>query len=232
MTRTDYAERIRALLATAESTTHDAERETFTEAAERLMVKWGVDDAMLAADKGSTYAARIETRRYHVAGTSGALLAELVATRAAMGVGPVRAMFAPGQRYWWAVGHTDDLARVELYVPHIVTQARAAWKQHLVEVRIARGGYGPDRDAARVSFLEGFAYAIHQRLADMFKAETATTGGAELALRDRGQDVDDYAAQAHGDVKTTRPRESRSLRASAAGIRAGNEADLSAGALA
>ena len=123
--RTPYATKIAALLAKAQSTDNAAEREALTEAAERLMVKWGVDDAMLDAAADSRTRAKIEQRRYRVEGTSAALLAELVASRVVAGLGPVRGLISRGSPYWWAVGYTDDLARVEMYVPHIVQQALA-----------------------------------------------------------------------------------------------------------
>ena len=63
----DYAEKINALLAKADSTTHPEEREAFIKGAERLMVRWGVSDAMLEdaaqRDSGRT-AQQVEQRRF------------------------------------------------------------------------------------------------------------------------------------------------------------------------
>ena len=229
---TNYAEKITALLAKAASTKHEAERDTFTEAAERLMVKWGVSDAMLAdADQRdkARRAAPIETRRYHVPGTSGALLAELVAHRAAAGVGSVRCLYAHGQPVWWATGYPDDLARVELYVPHIVTQARAAWKRYLRDSYGAAwvdGGYA----SARVAFLSSFGWAVYGRLSEMFATEAQATDGAALVLANRESQVDAHLSAKFPNI-TIRSRKVTNWAASAAGYPAGQEATLAAGAL-
>lgn len=222
MTTTTYATKIAALLAKAQSTDNAAEREAFTEAAERLMVKWGVDDAMLDAAADSRARAKIEQRRYRVEGTSAALLAELVASRVVAGLGPMRGLIARNSPYWWAVGYTDDLARVELYVPHIVRQARAGWKTHL------RSYYANERD--RVAFFNAFGWAVRGRLEKMFRAEVpepASSGGAALVLANRSAAVDEFV-----NVPNARPRRAFGETGATAGYRAGMAADLSAGALA
>ena len=229
---TNYAERITALLAKAASTEHEAERDTFTEAAERLMVKWGVSDAMLAdADTARRRApSTIETRRYYVPGTSGALLAELVAARAGRGVGSVRCLYDHGRPVWWAIGYPDDLARVELYVPHVVTQARAAWKRHLRDSHGAHwigGGYA----SARVAFLSSFGWAVYGRLSELFATEAQATDGAALVLANREAQLDAHLAAEFPNVKVRADRDASNLAASVAGYRAGQDVTLAAGAL-
>ena len=217
-----YATKIAALLAKAQSTDSAAEREAFTEAAERLMVKWGVDDAMLdAAADSRAPRAKIEQRRYRVEGTSAALLAELVASRVVAGLGPMRGLISRGSPYWWAVGYTDDLARVEMYVPHIVRQARAGWKTHL------RSHYANERD--RVAFFDAFGWAVRGRLEKMFREEVpepASGGGAALVIANRADAVDEFV-----NVPTARPRRAFGHTGATAGYEAGMAADLSAGAL-
>lgn len=217
----DYATKINALLAKASATTVAAERETFMEAAERLMVKWGVDDAMLLdAEQRAVKRARvqIEQRRYRVEGTSASLLAELVAARAAAGLGPIRGLISRGSHYWWAVGYTDDLARVEMYVPHIVRQARDAWKAHL------RNYYFNQRD--RVAFFESFGWAVRHRLEAMFRAEAAESSGAALVLAGRAEAVSEFVS-----VPTARPRRAFGDVGRSAGWDAGMAAVLAAGEL-
>lgn len=232
MTEPNYAARINALLAKAASSTHDAEREAFTEKAERLMVKWGIDDAMLSqaaqADKVRRRVA-IEERRYTVTGTSGALLAELVASVAACGVGPVRTLISRGTRDWWAVGYSDDLARVELYVPHIVEEARRAWKAHLVSAR-----YGDDtvRNRARIAFLSSFGWAVKQRLDELFADVTATEDGSSaLVLVGRSDAVAEALRGMHPFARYVSARRTSSFSAREAGKSAGEAASLAAGAL-
>lgn len=229
----DYASKINALLAKADATTHEGERVAFTEAAERLMVKWGIDEAMLDDAAKREKAARgvqIEERRYTIAGPSGALLAELVGAQAARGVAPVRTLIVRGRPVWFAIGYTDDLARVELYVPHIVDQARDAWKRHLVE---RRGWYcdATDRNRARVAFLDAFGVTVQDRLGEVFRAAQDATGTA-LVLAGRADAVDAKHAELHPGIKTARQRRSWDRDAAADGCSAGQRASLAAGALA
>lgn len=232
MNQTNYADKINALLAKAVSSTHEAEREAFTEKAERLMVKWGIDDAMLTdaarADK-QRKRVTIEERRYRVDGTSGALLAELVASVAAQGVGPVRTIISRGGREWWAIGYTDDLARVELYVPHIVTEARRAWKVHLSTV-----GYHDDtrRNRARIAFLSSFGWAVKQRLDGMFAEATHGDGGsADLAITHRAGAVDEALHRLVPFTRSVPARRTRDHVARLAGWSAGEAVSLTAGLL-
>ncbi len=232
MTETNYADRINALLAKAASSTHEAEREVFTEKAERLMVKWGIDDAMLTdaakADKQRQRVA-IEERRYTVEGPNGALLAELVASVAARGVGPIRTLISRGGRDWWAIGYTDDLARVELYVPHLVDEARLAWKQHLAE---AVYNHDTLRNRARIAFLSSFGWAVKQRLDALFVEVTTTAGGTgELVLANRSREVERELYRRNPLSRSVAARRTRDWSARLAGWSAGEAASLAAGAL-
>ena len=179
-------------------------------------------DAMLdAAADSRAPRAKIEQRRYRVEGTSAALLAELVASRVVASLGPMRGLISRGSPYWWAVGYTDDLARVEMYVPHIVHQARAGWKTHL------RSYYANELD--RVAFFDAFGWAVRGRLEKMFREEVpepASGGGAALVIANRADAVDEFV-----NVPTARPRRAFGHTGATAGYEAGMAADLSAGAL-
>lgn len=233
--KTDYATKINALLAKAEATTHEAERVTFTEAAERLMVKWGVSDAMLSdaerrADAKKTVP--IEQRQYPVFGPNAALLAE-VAAQVAKGVAPVQTLIARGKPRWWCIGHTDDLARVELYVPHIVAQATPAWRAHWKN-GLAEGLYWEsDYNRARVTFMSYYGWTVKGRLAAMFRDVASTPeAGALVLLKDRADAVHDRYVELYPRTKTARPRRSYDNVAANGGVRAGHAATISAGALA
>ncbi len=224
---TAYAQKIHALLAKAASTTHEAERTAFTEAAERLMVKWGIDEAMLDATKPhETGRPAIVGRRYQVEGTSAVLLAEMASVVAA-GVAPVRTLFAKVQGYWWAVGYTDDLARVELYVPHVVTQARIAWKTYLRTVSLDPSALR----RARVTFLMEYGRTVKGRFDELFQREVANVEGAALVLARREGDVDAELAVLHPKVRVVAARRTLDFDAAQAGRRAGLEASLTAGAI-
>lgn len=226
----EYATKINALLAKAASTEHDAERDTFTEAAERLMVKWGIDDVMLSrAEQQARESAKvpIEQRAYRVEGTNGKLLAELVAATVAMGIGPVRALIDRSSNRWWCVGYTDDLARVELYVPQLVEQARDAWSRYLARTSFWSG---TDRERAKRTFLATFGATVAARLEAMFR-EAATTTGLELALTRRTEHVQTELARLNPRLGRARRRTYYGPDVAAAGRAAGQQASITAGAL-
>ncbi len=225
----EYATKINALLAKAASTEHDAERDTFTEAAERLMVKWGIDDVMLSrAEQQARESAKvpIEQRAYRVEGANGKLLAELVAATVAMGIGPVRALIDRSSNRWWCVGYTDDLARVELYVPQLVEQARDAWSRYLARTSFWNG---TDRERAKRTFLATFGATVAARLEAMFR-EAATTG-LELALTRRTEHVQTELARLNPRLGRARRRTYHGPDVAAAGRAAGQQASITAGAL-
>lgn len=222
---TDYATKINALLAKATSTTHQAEAETFTQAAERLMVKWGIDEAMLSdAELRNKQRAGliVERRKYLVDNPHGKLIARFVCSWTAEGIAPVRTLVYSAYPAWWAIGYPDDLARIELYMPHVIDEARDAWKRYL------RTNYADNRD--RIGFFKAFAYTVKNRFLAMRTEEIAATGGAELVLASREAAVDAEFNRTHGNKKPL-PGLAGSCLAAEAGRRAGLDASLYAGAL-
>lgn len=228
---TDYATRINALLAKADSTTFPEERDSFTAAAERLMVKWGVSDAMLAdaaQRKDARPVAPIEQRAYRVEGTSAHYIAELVNAVAAMGIGPVRTFISRGRPVWWAVGYPDDLRRVELYVPHLAPQARKAWQTWWRANGWDSTG-GSEYERARSSFFSAYGNTVRDRFNVMFGEEVAETTGAELVLANKASQVEDFVSTMN--VRSVKPRASMEYSARSAGRTAGRAANLTAGSL-
>jgi len=226
----DYAVKINALLAKAASTTSEAERDAFTEKAESLMVKWGIDDAMLDAASRRDKARKrvpIEERRYSTEGRSAALMGELAAL-VAPGIAPVRALISRGRPVWWCIGYADDLARVEMYIPNVIEQARAAWRAHLRD-----NPYHPnDRGRARTSFYLHFGEVVRQRFVALFRKaqEDDTSSGVLVVLTNRANDVDAKLAEMYPNLREARGRKLDSW-AGLCGAQAGREASLAVGAL-
>ena len=233
MATTDYASKINALLAKADSTTFEAERTAFTEAAERLMVQWGVSDAMLedaAQRKDNRPVTKIEQRCYRVEGTSAHYIAEYVNAMAAGGIGSVRTFISHGRPLWWAVGHEDDLRRVEMYIPHLEPQARQAWRTWWRANGWDSTG-GAEYERARTSFFRAYGATVRDRFRELFRTEAASTTGAELVLVDRSAKVDAWVADNMQVGKARKTNRTLEYSAMAAGRASGREANLSAGAL-
>lgn len=172
-------DRVRKLLAVAEHpTTPAAEAEAAAIAAERLMVKHAIDDALLAT---AEVRGKPEVRTILIDPPYASAKATLLgAVAAAHGV---RVVTYQGQSTKASlVGFSSDLGFVDLLYTSLLLQA--ARDLH----RQPRG----DR-AFRRAFLIGFAGEVGQRLQAAKAEVVAESGGhsTELALRDREAEVAD-----------------------------------------
>lgn len=163
-------ERVRALLAKAESTTFEAEAETFTAGAQALMARHSIDAALLAASTPTSDAPGL--RRVGIEGPyespKVSLLSGIAAANAA------RAVWTKDLGYATLIGHHDDLDAVETLFTSLLVQATTAMAQHGQRT----DARGRSRTAAfRRSFLVAFAHRIGERLREVVDAEVATAAG-------------------------------------------------------
>jgi hypothetical protein len=225
----DYPELIRALLAKAESTTSDAERDAYNAKAEALMIKWGVSEAeLLAKAKEDAPGARpsdhIETRYFTVTGPNAADLAHWTATQIAGAFGDIKPLWVQGAKQWAAVGYTRDIDRIGLYVPRLLEQARTGWNSYR---RRFRGMDQSTRNMHKRAYFLGFGETAAERIKATLHAETGRTTGYALVLADKARDIDAYA-QEHLTMSRTRgSRMDESSRT--AGQRDGRRARINAG---
>ncbi|HSH23532.1 MAG TPA: DUF2786 domain-containing protein [Acidimicrobiales bacterium] len=180
-------ERVRAMLAKAESTTFAEEAEAFTAKAQELMAHHAVDRAML---DGARPAAGPEGRRIGVddpyARAKSLLLAQVAAANRC------RAVWTPDLGFSTIFGHQPGLDGVELLYTSLLVQAVAAMAAACSQV----DHRGRSRTRSfRMSFLVAYAQRIGQRLRESAEAaEVAATAehGAGLvpvlARRDRAVD--------------------------------------------
>ncbi|CCH77348.1 conserved hypothetical protein [Nostocoides japonicum T1-X7] len=187
-------ERVRALLAKAESTTFEAEADTFNAAAQSLMARHSIDAAMLAASlpgraKDTPDARRIGIDRPYESPKALLLGAVAAANRC-------RTVWSKELGFVTVVGFEPDLEAVETLFTSLLLQA----------VRSATGA-GSRRYASgqsrtrsfRSSFLTSFAYRIGERLREVTDAATASAQersvpGQDLAvvLVERSEKVDEH----------------------------------------
>ena len=182
--------KIRALLAQAESTPYEAEAETFTAKAHRLMAQHAIDAARLAAASG-TPDERPRTVRIPVddpyAGVKSWLL-QVVAESARC-----RAVWSAGIGLSTVAGFASDVAAVELLFTSLLVQAQAAMTD---AARTAPPGARTRSRGYRSSFLQAYVARIADRLAEINAAvmagEEAEHGSALVpVLEERARAVDE-----------------------------------------
>ena len=223
-------ERIAQLLAKAESTTPE-EAEALTEHAERLMVKYAIDQAVIdekRASKGNTSEKIVEVRLDFTGAYRGELLH--LASSVAHGLGALRGMQFTGGTgkvfSFWLIGFESDVKQAKLLVESLQVQAaiavRAWWKLNKEDFAY-QGAY--DQEKARRSFVHGFGSGAGNRIHTNRQQAVQEAGtGTELVLVSREAKV-----QAHLDALHTRKGRARTATgrdgAASQGYRAGQNAN-------
>lgn len=180
-------QKVRALLAQAESTTFEAEAAAFTAKAQELMARHAIDAALIWASSDRVErptAIRLPIDDPYA--DSKALLLHIVAKHSRC-----RAVRHLDYGLVSVVGFASDLAATELLFTSLLVQSQAAL--HAEGAKVGPGGHARSR-AFRSSFLLSFGHRIDQRLAAITAA--VQRGAAEqegsllpvLAARDDAVD--------------------------------------------
>ncbi|TNM36589.1 DUF2786 domain-containing protein, partial [Nocardioides albidus] len=181
-------ERIRKLLAKAESTVFEAEAEALTAKAQQLMARHAVDRARLldhgrplADDRPSMVRLPLEAP---YASAKGVLLAAVAQANRC------RSVELGGLGLAAVVGHAEDLAAVDVLFTSLLVQAGNALA---AAARDAGAGDRVRSSAFRQSFHLGFAARIRERLTAVEAAVLAdpSSSGSLPVLRSRAGVVDD-----------------------------------------
>lgn len=187
--------RVRMLLAKAESTTFDAEAETFTAGAQALMARHSIDAALVAADdRGEEGRADGPQGRRIGIDTPydkpKALLLDAVSR-----ANGCRMVWSSELGFGTVMGFESDLDGVELLFTSLLVQANA----RLMAEGTRADGRGRSRTRAfRQSFLTAYAHRIGERLREVTASEVesarsaASSRGRELVplLAARAEEVD------------------------------------------
>jgi hypothetical protein len=175
-------QRVRALLAKAESTTYPAEAETYTAKAQELIARHSLDEALLVARAGDTvvvpFARRIGVDHPYEGEKASLLHAVAQANRC-------HAVWSPEFGFATVFGFDADIDAVDLLHTSLLVQAHRAMAQ--TEPPGGKAGRARLR-AFRQSFLVAFAVRIGERLA----------GAAEAALADATRTHDSGTAATAG----------------------------------
>ena len=186
-TQVRHLERIRALLAKAESTEFDEEADAFTSKAQELMTRHAIDDALLAAhEAGRSSGEQPSGRRIGIDDPYAQAKAILLTV-----IGEAshcRAVWSKRFGFSTVFGYAGDLMSVELLYTSLLLQARNAM------VRAGDGGKRARSSSFRRSFLFGFADRIGRRL------EEAAGAAVADAVDERGSALLPVLAQRSGRV--------------------------------
>ncbi|MEO5841673.1 MAG: DUF2786 domain-containing protein [Acidimicrobiales bacterium] len=221
-------QRIRNLLAKAESTTFEAEAMAFTAKAQELMTRHAIDAALVhGGDRASgeqPVAIRLPIDPPYAESKS--LLLQTIAA-----AGRCRAVRLPDVLLSTVVGYANDIAAVEMLFTSLLVQAQTAMAD---AAKRAPAGSRPRSQAFRSAFLAGYTSRIGARLREINEAVYAEVeaeqGAAFLpVLRSRTEAVDDFVAELFGELKYTSRNHYLDAAGWASGTVAADNAKLSAG---
>lgn len=219
-------ERVRSLLAKAERASTDHERDAYNAKAAELIAKYGIDEALAAAERHERPAVgdRVIGMPAPFARDKALLLHAIAVPLGVQTVLTQRPGFDAAVHLF---GTESDLDRVEILFTSLLVQAM----RELVRQRPTDPGESVA--AYRRSWLVGYAAKIKQRLEGVEveaqqQAQAEHTGmSTELVLADRDQLVRQVMTERYPRLRQGRIR--RSGRGAADGAAAGQRADLGTG---
>jgi hypothetical protein len=197
-------ERVRRLLAKAESSTFEAEATAFTAKAQELMTRHAIDAALLHGtgdDTEQTVSVRVPVDNPYVKAKS--LLLQIVAQH-----GRCRSVALSSLAMSSVIGFPADVAAVELLFTSLLLQAQRALNE---AARTAPPGTRTRRQSYRSAFLVAYAQRIDDRLGEINDAVyadvEATQGGSFLpALRSRAEQIDAEVSERFGTLASSTVR--------------------------
>ncbi|KAA0232140.1 MAG: DUF2786 domain-containing protein [Actinobacteria bacterium] len=198
-------DRIRSLLAKAESTTFEAEATALTAKAQELMTRHAIDAALVhgnaTAGSQQPVALRIPVDPPYVDAKS--LLLQTVAES-----GRCRAVFHTKLAMSTVVGFPADVAAVELLFTSLLVQAQSALAE---AARRAPAGTRTRSQPYRSAFLLSYTERIGDRLREINEAvfaEVESEHGSSFlpVLRSRSATIDDYMQEKFGELASSRVR--------------------------
>ena len=226
--RNPLLDRIRALLAKAESTDFEEEAMAFTAKAQELITRHAIDAALLAGADGpsvedpSIIRVPLDPPYWDAKG----LMLQIVGDHTRC-----RAVMIGGLHLSRVVGYPADLAAVEMLFTSLLIQAQTALAQ---AGRSAPPGTRTRSTSYRSSFLVAYAHRIGDRLAEINAAVatevTEQEGDSFLpVLRAQEDRIDDFVADRFGESVSSAVRGGYDPAAAAHGRQAADAAQLSFG---
>lgn len=156
-TDTKVLNKIRGLLAKAESSTFSNESETFSAKAQELMTRYAIDSAVVDATEGSPLAAKVSTRRFVVDNPYSDAKMQLLSSVAANN--GTKTVHYKKLGLISVTGMPVDLDLCELLYTSLLVQSAQALDHAGTDPRTRSRGF-------RRAFLFGYAWRIRERLAE------------------------------------------------------------------
>lgn len=219
-------ERVRALLAKAESTDHEAEATTFTAKAHELMTRYSIDEALLAADAPTSDGpgmTRLPLDPPYA--DAKALLLQTVADSMRC-----RALYLKEFQLSTVIGFASDLEGVELLFTSLLVQSHRALTD---AIKGAEPGSHRRSQSYKSSFLMGFTQRVGDRLTESNRLTYADESAGTFlpVLQSREEKVQRMVEERFTTGATRHVRVGSSAEGYHQGRQAGDAARLSAGAV-
>jgi hypothetical protein len=194
------------------------EKESYEAKANELMARYGIEQAMLPSD--SPRREQIVVRTFEISGQYAIDRRILMYTIGhAFGC---KSMIWGSQKFGYFLkltGFESDIERTEFLYGILGLQALSGMR------KAEMPWYENSIVGFRKSWLRGFTNAVYARLRVAEEAVVAETSGAELVLRDRRTEVEEFYAEENGKLRTARAPKRR-MSGYSDGHRAGNNAAL------
>jgi len=208
-------DRVRALLAKAESTDFPAEAEAYSAKAQELIARHSIEEALTARDRVEVvpYAKRIGVDHPYESEKAGLLDAVALANHC-------RTVWSPEFGFSTVFGFDADIDAVELLYTSLLVQANRA----MVRDEPAKGK--ARIKAFRRSFLVAYAVRIGERLSQATRAQIERHQDLRPVLRSRDLQVREVMDRAFPNTVRARGRRIDSLEGWESGRAAADEAEL------
>lgn len=220
--------KIELLLAKAEGTDNEHERDAFTAQAERLMLKWGIESADLEA-RGEIKPEEIVEERLVFNGIWSKSMPAFIHS-IALGMGNVRVLKSGSGNRWfvYVIGHKTDVANFITLTNSLVQQvttARTRWWKNSLERQYITNGW--DAHKEQREFVFAFGRIVGQRLRDQrAEVQAEATPGAALVLVSKEERVNDWVDNTYSRLRQAKNLTGGSGNGRVAGHRAGLQANL------
>lgn len=200
MSNAEYTAKIAKLLALAESTTNPAEAQAFSEKAQALMLKWGVEESeLLAAGKVQADEIVVVKRKFT---TFGSLSFSFFDRDVVQGFGDIRFIARHREGHMNLIGHKTDIEYLCMLLNSLQLQAVSGFRQYKRTDHDYLKMTRQQQDLAFVEFMAAFSHRVMIRLMVMRSTlrEDASPGAA-IVLANRQSVVDVWIEDNLGKVR-------------------------------